>query len=181
MSTRDELDKLIEEAAAAGAIAPRRSGGPRSSAGRATSAANSITHGVTCKTPVLPRLGETVEDWTDFESGVIESLAPVGELETELSRRVALTLWRLRRCSRAETAAICEQTEAHLVDMDNVGPDVMTHTRAAPFEHRSGHVTRYEVTLNRLLNSTLVTIELLQRRRAGDRPAVGRLDLTTGE
>lgn len=178
MDTRD-LDKLIEDAATAGAIAPRRGGGPRSASGRATSATNSITHGVMSRLPVIERLGESATEWEGFESGVVESLAPVGELETELSRRIALCLWRLRRCARAETAALTEQTARPTIDLDGVGSAVMVATRGAPFSPLNEHLPRYETHLNRLLCSTLTTLELVKRSRTGGPVPVARLDLST--
>ena len=154
-----------------------RRGGPVSAAGRATSAQNSTTHGVMAKTPVIERLGESATEWEAFEIGVIESLAPVGELETELARRVALCLWRLRRCARAETAALTEQTHRPTIDIDGVGSGVVVATRGVPFEPINAHLPRYETHLTRQLNSALTTLHLVKQARAGERPAVARLDL----
>ena len=182
-----DLQELLKELAKRGPLdlapedtppppAPKR-GGPRTTRGREVSAQNSITHGVNAKTPVIPRLGETPEEWTQFEAGVVASLAPVGELEAELSRRIALILWRLRRAARAETATVAGQLTR--TSFSDVPAELIDASRGAPFEGES-HLLRYETTLNRLLTSALTSLELIQRRRVGERPAVARLDIADG-
>lgn len=183
----DDLQELLKELAHRGTPlgtedtpdpppAPKR-GGPRTPRGRAASAQNAVTHGVNAKTPVIPRLGETPEEWTQFEAGVVTSLAPVGELEAELSRRVALLLWRLRRAARAETATVARQLAR--TSFSDVPAELLDASRGAPFEDES-HLLRYETTLNRLLTSALTSLELIQRRRVGERPAVARLEIADG-
>jgi hypothetical protein len=79
----------------------QRSTGPRSEAGKARSAKNALRHGLRSLLPVLP--GECPEDWQAHRAGIVQSLAPVGPLESELAERVALCLWRMRRVTAYET------------------------------------------------------------------------------
>ena len=83
-----------------------RSTGPRSAAGRARSAQNAIKLGLFSRLLVLSALGETAEDCDAFRMEMVADLAPVGALEAELADRVALLLWRLRRVTRYESAAM---------------------------------------------------------------------------
>jgi hypothetical protein len=77
--------------------------GPKSPAGKARVAKNSIRHGLSSTLPVLPGL-ERTEDWERHRAGLFQSLAPVGALEEALAGRVILCSWRLDRAVRYETA-----------------------------------------------------------------------------
>jgi hypothetical protein len=76
--------------------------GPRTTDGKRRSARNAVCHGLRSEQPVLP--GEDAEAWQTHQAGIVANLAPAGSLETELARRVALSLWRLRRLANYETA-----------------------------------------------------------------------------
>jgi hypothetical protein len=77
--------------------------GPRSTGGKARVAQNAVKHGAFSTLPVIPGV-ERPEDWQAHRDGILQSLAPVGALETRLAERVALLLWRLDRVARYETA-----------------------------------------------------------------------------
>jgi hypothetical protein len=77
--------------------------GPRSAVGKAKVAQNAIKHGAYSMLPIIPGV-ERCEDWEAHQAGIMQSLAPVGALETRLAERVALLLWRLDRVARYETA-----------------------------------------------------------------------------
>jgi hypothetical protein len=94
MTTRAQIDANRKNG--------RRSTGPRTVRGRATSKMNAVTHGLRSLVPVLP--GERAKDWTDHRAGIVAALVPVGALESELAERVALLTWRLRRVVRYESA-----------------------------------------------------------------------------
>jgi hypothetical protein len=79
----------------------RHSTGPKTAEGKAKSAKNALSHGLRSDLSVLP--GERPEDWEAHRAGIVQALAPVGALESELAGRVALCLWRLRRVAAYET------------------------------------------------------------------------------
>ena len=79
----------------------RESTGPRTPHGKAIVSQNAIRHGLYTATPVLPGI-ESSAAWEQHHQTTIASLAPVGQVETELAERIALILWRLRRVSRYE-------------------------------------------------------------------------------
>lgn len=81
-----------------------RSGGPRTSKGKASSSMNAIRHGLSSTSPVI-RGVEDPREWARFRSAIVADLAPVGAVEEHLAERVALGFWRQLRCARAETAA----------------------------------------------------------------------------
>ncbi len=84
---------------------PAGSGGPATEDGKAISRWNATRHGISSPAPVIAGL-ETKDDWREHRDGILESLSPVGALEKNLAERVALSLWRLHRVTRFETAAI---------------------------------------------------------------------------
>ena len=106
-------------------------------AGKAAVRQNATTHGIFSNSPVVGGV-ESLEEWEEFRIGILEGMHPDGVLELELAERIARLLWRLRRVSHAEEAAI-ELEQARLIEAD-------APTRAAR-EQASGEVD----TLDRLL------------------------------
>ena len=170
--SKHELERLLDELTDA---KPKRGGGPRSAAGRAAVSTNALTHGLTSAKPCV--WGEKVEEWDAFEDAVVSDLAPVGAVETELARRAALLMWRLRRAARVETAQILyAQGEDHL-DLAGVGDEWNMQRFGLP---RYEDATRYETTMWRALASCLDRLEAMQRRRVGELvPAPARAVITT--
>jgi hypothetical protein len=96
----------------------RKSTGPKTSAGKAASSRNAVTHGVLAAAPVLPGL-ESLEDWEGHRAGVVESLAPVGYIENLLAERIALLSWRLRRVVRYEVEVATASAATAEMDMED--------------------------------------------------------------
>jgi hypothetical protein len=84
--------------------------GPRTAEGRAIVSGNAIRHGLLSWKPVIPGL-ENSEDWQTHLDRTLDSLAPVGSMETLLAERVALLLWRLGRVARYEGEAVAIAAE----------------------------------------------------------------------
>ena len=78
------------------------SGGPRSAEGKAASARNATTHGLTSGSPVAA--GERAEEFAEFLQGWVDYFCPIGVPEEELVRNMALDAWRKRRIQRFEAA-----------------------------------------------------------------------------
>jgi hypothetical protein len=84
--------------------------GPTSDDGKAIVAGNALRHGLLSWKPVLPEV-EREEDWQTHLSRTLESLAPVGQVETALAERVALLFWRLNRVVRFEQKQVAMEQE----------------------------------------------------------------------
>ena len=84
--------------------------GPKTAEGRAIVSGNAIRHGLLSWKPVIPGL-ENPEDWQTHLDGTLDSLAPVGYMETLLAERVALLMWRLGRVARYEGEAVAIAAE----------------------------------------------------------------------
>ena len=61
--------------------------------------------------PVIPGI-ESMEVWQAHHDTLLADLAPVGALETELAKRIASLLWRLRRPARYEREYIAASIES---------------------------------------------------------------------
>jgi hypothetical protein len=87
----------------------RRSTGPRTARGKAASKVNAVRHGLLSGTPLLP--SESPDEWQKHYRGIVEAVAPSGQLETELAGLAALHLWRLRRLGVFEAALAAANAE----------------------------------------------------------------------
>jgi hypothetical protein len=95
----------------------RKSTGPKTPEGKATSSRNAVKHGVLAA-PVLPGL-ESPEAWEDHLTDVVKSLAPVGYIENLLAERIALIAWRLQRVVRYEVEVTAASAATAEMDMED--------------------------------------------------------------
>ena len=80
--------------------------GPRTGQGKARSAQNHLSHGLSSREfIVLP--GQQAE-FEEFSAGLREAVQPVGALEFDLFTQLAHASWKLRRCRCAASRASSE-------------------------------------------------------------------------
>jgi hypothetical protein len=84
----------------------QNSTGPRTDAGKAASSANSLKHGLTAKTVLLPEEDEAA--YRKMCEGMFASFNPDCTPEKELIQLLCDTQWRLQRCGRIEAAILSE-------------------------------------------------------------------------
>jgi hypothetical protein len=137
--------------------------GPRTAAGKAKIAVNALTHGISSIRPVVP--SESSNDWETHLRLIVESLAPVGPVETALAERVASAIWRLRRVAAYEEAAIAERQ--HLA---------MASARLLPHPNAINTVIRHEAHLSRQLYQALHELEAMRAERRGRPTPLIRVD-----
>lgn len=82
--------------------------GPRTDEGKARSAQNARTHGLTSRALLAP--GEHPDDFAVFAAELVDALAPQDAVERVLAERVAVAFWRVQRCARVE-AGLLTQSE----------------------------------------------------------------------
>ena len=75
--------------------------GPKTAAGKAASAANALSHGLTAAGDVLLQ-DESVDAFEELQRDMLADLAPQGALQGMLARRIVQLLWRLDRAARLE-------------------------------------------------------------------------------
>jgi hypothetical protein len=131
----------------------RRSTGPRTPAGKAAVALNSIRHGLLSRQSLVK--GESEADLVGFGKRLRAQLAPVGELELLLADRIVSTAWRLRRALAVEAALISRENS----------PELAFTGYAA---QRMTLLARYEATLERGLFKALHELQRIQAARQGE-------------
>ena len=86
---------------AANAANAQRSTGPRTAEGKACSAQNARTHGLTTRDLVVAD-GER-EEFEQFQSSLLDEIRPAGELEATVFHQLVHAAWNLRRIRRLES------------------------------------------------------------------------------
>ena len=109
MSTNDSdsgaVGKASEKQLAANRANAKKSTGPKTPAGKALVALNTVAHGIYSVSPVIEEL-ESKRSWTAYRFAMLDCLAPVGMVEMTLAERITLAAWRLRRVARYESEQI---------------------------------------------------------------------------
>lgn len=169
---------------------------------------NRLAHGLRAAALVIPG-AESDEDWQRFEAHIMRSLDPQGAIEVALAARVAESLWRLDRITRAESEFIAtariraepppwkkqEEPTAEqrakneelirtnfYVESHVMGEAHRKHrlrTQLVPDREDLDRLIRYEAHLNRQLYQALHELEARQARRAGEPAPLARLDVNT--
>ena len=78
--------------------------GPRTEEGKAASSQNSLKHGLTAKTVLLP--GEDPAEYQSLNQGMTNDLAPGNTIESSLVTELINLQWRLQRVPRLESTIL---------------------------------------------------------------------------
>ncbi len=125
----------------------KKSTGPKTSVGRATSSWNSTRHGLLSKS-LPPIYGQDKKQFARLLTNLQRDLEPVGTLEEVLVEKIAQEYWRL---------GVAAWHEAQAFEKEN------------PFTKSTIPVIlRYQTTINRQLFQAMNELERLQRLRKGD-------------
>lgn len=138
-----------------------RSTGPKTEAGKAVAAQNSLRHGMRARQIVC--FDEKQADFESFHSAFVAALDPADAAEEQLAERIVLCAWRLRRAARVEAeminSAIAKQPITRLTNLATI------------FEVAPGGITmlsRYEMALDNALKRAMALLERRQARRRGE-------------
>ncbi len=172
---------------------PVRKGGPKTKSGKEIAVRNNTRHGILSSNPVIPGV-EKPREWKAHLEGVCENLEPVGHLEQQFARRVAMALWQLARLDRHVAAVTAgaienagrEETFALPIPYgleDIAGPGLaerrdqpdpspqelarLRDERIIPRKSELKKIIRYEAHLHRVIDRNLRSIEALQSKRLG--------------
>ncbi len=174
-----------ERQIAANRLNAQRCTGPKTPEGKASASRNSVTHGLTSHSGLLP--GEKLEDFSDLRARVFTELAPDTAIEIELAERIASLLWRLRRVPAFEAALLAwtnackdkaspftpgEPTLTNWRDPDRPRPaavhDILVFGRSLDGFLKGGlgaKLSRYENALQRQLSALMLELRRMQARR----------------
>jgi hypothetical protein len=143
-----------------------KSNGPITPEGKATSAQNSLKHGLTSSRVVLAH--ESQEEYDALESDFLQRFNPEGALEADLVHEMAASRWRLRRIESMETAlfkkALREQTEllgpnADLADVRDAAYLEVAESKAMRT------ITRHGAQLRRAYEKAWKEFKILENER----------------
>jgi hypothetical protein len=170
-----------EQKIAANRINAQLSTGPRTGGGKAKTALNAITHGLSGKQIVLPN--ESPEDFDDFRAGLLNELNPSGALEGTLAEKIIGDLWRLRRVPVMEAAL---HKRGHRMGVAEAGleeadPSVIATWSLGMYADTFANLWRHEAALSRSWSRALHELQRLQAARAGERvpaPAIVDVDVS---
>ena len=137
-----------------------KSTGPKTERGKERARLNALRHGMTAKQ--LVARDEDFGDFAHFSAELRATLAPADAVEEQLVDGIVVSTWRLRRIWRTEAAII--QLEARRAD-DWDKPDVAAVPISRAGE-RLERISRYEASLERLIQRAYAALERRQARRA---------------
>jgi hypothetical protein len=151
-----------------------KSHGPVTPEGRAKSSANSVRHGLTAKSVVLPH--ESTEDFQLLLDGYVAQFRPQTEVEIELVETMAIARWRLRRIVAIEANLFNTEMLRRAEEIDNEFSDIDGDGRLARVFRNLAQgqslalIIRYEGTLNRSYDRAFKQLQLLQSVRNPPQP-----------
>ncbi|HYI97826.1 MAG TPA: hypothetical protein VEX68_30080 [Bryobacteraceae bacterium] len=150
--------------AATARINGAKSNGPITAEGKATSAQNSLKHGLTSSRVVLPH--ESQEAYDKLEASLINRFKPTDDLESELVQEMAAARWRLRRIESMESALFKKAIKQH----EEAGtPDALDVAYAEVAESKSYRMlVRHAAQLRRAYEKAWKEIQLLQTQQETD-------------
>ena len=164
----------------------RRSTGPTTVTGKATSSKNALRHGLLSQDVTLPE--EDKAAFTDFNQRMIDQFAPEGPLEELLVERMTASAWRLRRVVYFEAGVIAFRTteaRTELAASSQHGDSVAWGLiRDATGADALSKLSRYERGLERGLYRALHELQRLQAARGGETvsaPAVLDVQISSGD
>jgi hypothetical protein len=146
-----------------------KSRGPVTPEGKARSARNGITHGLTAQAIVL--INESRPLFEALHQAVIERFQPQDGQESLLVEAIATAQWRIRRCWGLETAIFDAEMDDMQPALDAEFPNLDEPTRLARAYKRliqSGdpiyRLSRYEAHLTRQFQAAVRALEELRAR-----------------
>jgi len=147
-----------------------KSRGPVTPEGRAASSRNSLRHGFTAASVVLPT--ESSEDFQSLLDSYIHQFHPQGGVEMDLVQTMAAARWRLRRISTIETTLLNNEMTRRAKDCrrDLNSPDdaarlAWVFQKLADNGQSLALLMRYEGALNRSYDRAFKQLLLLQAHR----------------
>jgi hypothetical protein len=95
---------ISEKKLTANRLNAKKSTGPKTNEGKATSARNAQSHGLFCRDVVIA--GESEEEFRELRQEFIKSLRPQDVVELALVDGIVIAQWKLRRLHAAEKASL---------------------------------------------------------------------------
>jgi len=146
----------------------QKSTGPKTEQGKAACRLNSVKHGMTAITVVLPH--EDAVSYEELRANLLASYSPVGMGEEMLVNLIAVNYWRLLRARRIECAAlqlqVMEVKNSYGLDDAPSGND--DQALAIAFTEPAGafrNVERYQTSIERSYHRAVEALRKAQNDR----------------
>ena len=163
-------DRKRQSARANGA----KSQGPATPEGRAKSSRNSLRHGLSAKSVLLP--AESHQQFQLLLDAHIQQFQPANDVQMELVEAMAIARWRLRRVWAIETSLLANELTRRAEDIDDEFSDLTSDDRLAWVFQRLADggqslalLARYEGNLNRAFDRAFRQLNTLQSAAAPSR------------
>jgi hypothetical protein len=150
-----------------------KSRGPATPEGRARSSRNSLRHGLSAKSVVLP--AESHEQFQFLLDAHIQQFQSASDVEMELVEAMAVAPWRLRRIWAIETSLLAHELQRRAEDMDDEFTEMSGEDRLAwVFQKLADNkqslslLARYEGNLNRAFDRAFKQLNLLKSQRQNE-------------
>jgi hypothetical protein len=155
-----------------------KSRGPVTPEGRAASSRNSVRHGLTAKSVVLPT--ESREQFQLLLDSYLDQFHPATGVEMELVETMAVARWRMLRICAIETSVLSTELVRRAEDMNREFTGLNDDDRLAwVFQKLADHgsslalLARYEAALNRSYDRAFKQLQILQRAQPSPEPESG--------
>jgi hypothetical protein len=133
--------------------------GPKTAEGKERSRLNSLGHGMTSKTIVLPH--ESQEEFDALHQGMIEAHSPANDHEIVLVKQIAEAYWRMQRCYGVERAFL-ESRTAEAEDPEAAMANLFIDKAESA---RMRLLMRYVSSAERAYNKALSDLKKMQAER----------------
>ena len=164
--------KLVSKAEAARANGAK-SRGPATPEGRAKSSRNSLRHGFSAKSVLLP--AESHEQFQLLLDAHIQQFHPASPVEMDLVEAMAVARWRLRRIWAIETSLLANELTRRAEDIDEEFTEITAEERLAWIFQRMADggqslalLARYEGNLNRAFDRAFKQLNVLKSQRQNE-------------
>jgi hypothetical protein len=146
-----------------------KSHGPSTPEGRAKSSRNSLRHGLSAKSIVLPN--EDADEYQQLLDAHIDQFHPRTGVEMELVEAMAVARWRLRRIRTIETNLFTTELDRYQEDLESepeykTADDRLAYVfkKLADNSQSLAMLVRYEATLTRSYDRAFKQLQTLQRQ-----------------
>lgn len=140
----------------------KKSTGPRTPEGKAKAARNTIKHGLTAHTAVIP--GEDPADYDDFREKLLSELFPKGPMETLLADRIIELSWRLKRSGRLQVGVFEKLMETRGIGKNKVDAAELGRMTISDFSQNKvlDRLLMHERRIEHSLYKTMLELQRLQ-------------------
>jgi hypothetical protein len=143
--------------------------GPKTAEGKQRASLNSVKHGFTGQTMILP--AEEADAYRAFTESFLRELSPEGVNETHLAHLIMTNRWRLTQMATMEAAIYALGVRENAAQFADETPEVaLAMSRVLTFEQKRkelDRLRRYENSISRQVNhDTKLLAELQTARKA---------------